>query len=170
MKSTNTIVTDTTEGVISSKYLTFRIGAEAYGLDIQRVQEIIGLLPITRVPRLPAAIRGVVNLRGKVIPVVDLRVRFDSEPVDTEITCVIVAQIDDGSRSLVLGIIVDSVSEVVDIPSAAVTDVPEFGADVETAFLTGVATVEDDVILLLDVDRVLDGNVMEQLEVADEEG
>lgn len=134
------------------KYLTFFLAAEEYGLEILKVHEIIGILPITPVPRTPPYIRGVINLRGKVIPVVDLRTRFGMAPLaQTEETCIIVVQ----SRGVQMGIVVDRVSEVLAIPSAEIEDAPAFGTAVNTDYLLGIGKSTGHVKLLLDIDRVL---------------
>lgn len=136
----------------AGKYLTFRIGPEAYGLEILKVREIIGLMAITAVPRTPDYIKGVVNLRGKVIPVIDLRTKFGMELKEsTDETCVIVVDIGD----IEMGIIVDAVSEVLEIGSADVEDVPTFGSEVNTDFILGMGKVGEKVIILLDISRVL---------------
>lgn len=138
------------------KYLTFRVGGESYGLEILRVQEIIGVLGITRVPSMPESIRGVINLRGKVIPVVDLRVKFGvAEVVDHDRNCIIVMQVDNDARPVVMGALVDAVSEVVDVAEGALEATPDFGGAVDASFLTGVATHDDTVTMLLDADRLL---------------
>lgn len=134
------------------KYLTFHLAGEEYGIEILKVNEIIGMLPITRVPRLPDAVRGVINLRGKVIPVLDLRRRFLIDTAeDTHATCIIVVQV----RGTLTGVVVDTVSDVVDIPGDDIVDTPSFGADVQTAYLLGIARSDGRVRLLLDIDRVL---------------
>jgi purine-binding chemotaxis protein CheW len=133
------------------KFLTFFLGAEEYGVEILRVQEIIGLLPITRVPRTPAFIRGVVNLRGKVIPIVDLRTKFSLAETETAETCIIVVAI----RGVHIGVVVDRVSEVSDIAGGEIEDAPDFGASVETEFLLGIGKAHGKVRLLLDIERVL---------------
>jgi len=140
------------------KYLTFNLATEQYGLDILKIQEIVGMLKVTRVPRTPVFIRGVVNLRGKVIPVVDLRLKFGMEGVqDTEKTCIIVTQIHRNSQQVTMGIIVDEVSEVIDIASDQLENPPEFGGDVNTQFLIGLGKIGQKVVMLLDVDKVLSG-------------
>jgi purine-binding chemotaxis protein CheW len=133
------------------KFLTFFLGNEEYGVEILRVQEIIGQLPITRVPRTPAFIRGVVNLRGKVIPIVDLRTKFTLPETETAETCIIVVAI----RGVHIGVVVDRVSEVADIAGAEIEDAPDFGATVETEFLLGIGKAHGKVRLLLDIERVL---------------
>lgn len=151
----------------AGKYLTFDLASEEYGLEILKVQEIIGLMPVTRVPRTPHFIRGVVNLRGKVIPVVDLRLKFGMEPKeDTRRTSIIVVQIKRENRQVIMGLIVDDVSEVIDIEADAIEPAPEFGANVNTDFIMGVGKVVHKVVILLDVDKVLSNGEVALLEQA----
>jgi purine-binding chemotaxis protein CheW len=138
------------------KYLTFKLGAEEYGLDILKVREIIGLMPITAVPRTPGFIRGVINLRGRIVPVVDLRVKFGMPRVeDTELTCIIVVDVAQGGGTVNTGILVDTVSEVLDIAASEIEAAPEFGAAVRTDFILGMAKHKDSVKMLLGIDEVL---------------
>ena len=140
----------------AGKYLTFSLDNEEYGLEILKVREIIGLMEITRVPRSPHYIRGVINLRGKVIPVLDLRLKFDLEAaVDTDQTCIIVVEVQNQDMSLMAGIVVDSVSEVLDIKSGEIEDTPQLGNGVETEFILGMAKVKEEIKILLDIDSVL---------------
>ncbi len=139
----------------AGKYLTFGLAGEVYGLDILRVQEIVGLMPVTRVPRLPDSVAGVVNLRGRVIPVVELRRALGIEPTpSTERTCIIIAAVRRDEREAVMGFVVDEVADVVALTDDIIEPTPEFGA-VDTAFLRGVGRVEDRVVLLLEIDEVL---------------
>jgi len=141
------------------KYLTFQLGEEVYGLRILKVQEIMGLMAVTRVPRTPKFVRGVVNLRGKVIPVIDLRLKFGMERFEnTERTCIIVVQVVRDSVQVTMGLIVDEVSEVLNIMAGEIEPPPSFGASVDTAFILGMGKVGNKVIMLLDVDRVLSGS------------
>ena len=136
----------------AGKFLTFRLGDEEYGIEIQKVQESLGSMAITTVPGTPRHSGGIVNLRGKVIPIIHLRRKFGMDDVETTAeTCIIVVQV----QSVPMGLIVDRVSEVVNIAAAEVEDVPVFGADVDTTFLLGVAKHGGRVHLLLDIDRVL---------------
>ena len=138
------------------KYLTFGLGDEVYGLEILKVQEIIGLMRVTRVPGLPDVIRGVVNLRGKVIPVVDLRRKFALDAkADTERTCIIVVKIWRDGRAVIVGLIVDEVREVQAVAGEQLEAVPRFSGDVETPFLLGIAKIAQRVVMLLDVDQIL---------------
>jgi len=141
-----------TVGIEGGKFLTFFLAGEEYGIEILKVHEIIGMMPITLVPRTPQFIRGVINLRGKVITVIDLRVKFDMQPKEADdLTCIIVVQ----TCGAEIGIMVDQVSEVVDIPSHDIDAPPSFGQDVTTDFILGIGKLNDKVRLLLDIDRVL---------------
>ena len=143
---------------LAGKYLTFKLDVEEFGLEILKVQEIIKMMDITRVPRTPAFVRGVINLRGKVIPVVDLRLKFEMDAKqNTDKTCVIVVTVRRGSGAVVMGIIVDEVSEVLDVAGASIEPSPEFGAAVDTSFILGMGKVGERVVTLLDVDKVLSG-------------
>ncbi|MBN2308075.1 MAG: purine-binding chemotaxis protein CheW [Candidatus Hydrogenedentes bacterium] len=142
----------------AGQYLTFELDAEVYGLEILKVQEIIGMMAVTRVPRTPAFVRGVINLRGKVIPVIDLRLKFAMAPrEDTTRTCIIVVQVSGAGHDITMGIIVDQVSEVLDIVADQMEPAPSFGQGVDTEFIFGMGKVGDKVIMLLDVDKVLSG-------------
>ncbi len=134
------------------KFLTFYLGEEEYGIEILKVQEIIGLMSITRVPRTPDFVRGVINLRGKVIPIVDLRKKFRMEAVeDTEETCIIVVQ----THGVQFGVVVDRVSEVVDLKDDSIEEAPEFGAEIDTDYILGMGKSGSRVRILVDIDRVL---------------
>jgi len=139
-----------------NKYLTFALGAEEYGVEILKVREIIGYMDITAVPQTPHYVKGVVNLRGQVIPVVDLRAKFGMEITEvTDETCIIVVEITHAGRKLSTGIVVDRVREVLDIQSEAIEEPPAFGAGVSTDFILGMGKVADAVKILLDIDKVL---------------
>jgi purine-binding chemotaxis protein CheW len=140
----------------AGKYLTFKLGAEEFGLEILKVQEIIKMMDITKVPRTPEFVRGVINLRGKVIPVVELRLKFDMSTVEvTDKTCVIVVQVAHSAGTVTMGAIVDEVSEVLDISGEQIEPSPEFGTSVNTDFILGMGKVGKRVVMLLDVDKVL---------------
>ena len=135
-----------------NKYLTFTLGDEEYGLEILKVREIIGLMDITRVPRMPDFIRGVINLRGKIIPVIDLRLKFGmDEQEDTKETCIIVVDLE----KLLIGVVVDKVSEVLDIVEDKIEETPDFGVSVDTEFILGVGKCGDEVVMILDIAKVL---------------
>ena len=151
------------------KYLTFFLGEEEYGVAILKVQEIIGLQPITRVPRTPACICGVINLRGKVIPIMDLREKFGMPTFTGDVAqrsarCIIVVQLAAGGVSIVpMGLVVDRVSEVANIATGDVEDAPRFGAGVRTEYLLGLGKAQGRVKLLLDIDRVLETEEVEEV-------
>jgi len=141
------------------KYLTFMLGREEYGIEILKVREIIGYMDITAVPRAPEYIKGVINLRGQVIPVLDLRSRFGMETAEvTEQTCIIVVEINQQGRRFNTGLVVDQVQEVLDIDGENIEDAPQFGGDVQTDFILGIGKVQNAIKILLDIDKVL-GNV-----------
>ena len=133
------------------KFLTFFLDREEYGIEILSVREIIGLLPVTPVPQTPYYVQGVINLRGQVIPVVDLRLKFDMEAIDsTEETCIIVVQ----TGGAQLGIIVDKVSEVLDIPTRDIVDAPTLGTEINTDYIMGIGKSEGRVTLLLHIGMI----------------
>jgi purine-binding chemotaxis protein CheW len=135
-----------------NQYLSFVLGKEEYGIDILKVQEIRGYSAITAIPNTPAYIRGVINLRGAVVPIVDLRAKFGLAATEYDkFTVIIVVTI--GTR--VAGLVVDAVSDVLNVSRSDVEPTPEFGAAVDTSFITGMAKVADKLVLLLDIDRVV---------------
>jgi len=141
------------------KYLTFTLANEEYGLEILKVREIIGYKEITAVPQTPCYFKGVINLRGQVIPVVDLRVKFGMETTDiTEETCIIVVETGQGTRSFSTGIVVDHVEEVLDIAAENIEEAPQFSSAVNTDFILGMGKIGESVKILLDIDRVLAGD------------
>jgi purine-binding chemotaxis protein CheW len=141
---------------LAGKYLTFTLSAEEYALPVLKVREIIKMMDITAVPQVPSHVRGVINLRGKVIPVVDLRVKFGfASQAYTERTCIIVVDVALGTSRVMMGIIVDHVSEVLNIVADEIEQTPEFGHQVETDYMKGIAKVKGKVEILLDLDRVL---------------
>ncbi len=149
---------------LEGKYLTFLLGEESYGLGILKVQEIIGMQSITRIPRTPDYVRGVINLRGKVIPVIDLRLRFAMEEAEvSRKTCIIVVQVSKEESSITMGIVVDEVSEVLEISADQIEPAPAFGTQVETSFVLGIAKTEDAVKILLDIDRIMTEGEMANL-------
>jgi purine-binding chemotaxis protein CheW len=144
----------------AGKFLTFFLAGEEYGLEILKVQEIIGMMDITPVPRTPEYIQGVINLRGKVIPIVDLRLKFSMNSAErTSQTCIIVVE----ANRIQTGIVVDQVSEVLDVKGEDIEDAPAFGADVRTDYILGIGKAEGHVKLLLDIDRVLSEGGLDQL-------
>lgn len=157
----STVSTDNKQG----KYLTFSLGRECYGLEILKVREIIGYIDVTAVPQTPHYVKGVINLRGQVIPVIDLRCKFGMEETDqTEQTCIVVVEIHHGEVMLNTGLIVDKVQEVLDISADQIEDSPDFGMDVSTDFILGLGKIGDAVKILLDIDQILGRREISELE------
>lgn len=149
------------------KYLTFTLAEEEYGIGILKIKEIIGMLPITSVPQTPDFVKGVINLRGKVIPVMDLRLRFGMPSIDyTERTCIIVVEIAGNSGTILIGIVVDAVSEVLNIKGDDIEKTPTFGTKLNTDYILGMAKMEGGVKILLDIDRVLSSDELSVLSEA----
>lgn len=142
------------------KFLTFMLGKASYGIDVLKTREIIRLVDITAVPRMPDYVKGVINLRGRIIPVLDLRLRFALANADsTERTCIVVVQVQlPGNLALQTGLIVDAVEEVINLPDADIEPPPNFGAQITTDAILGMAKVRDSVKTLLDIDKVLAGD------------
>lgn len=141
---------------LAGRYMGFQLGKETFGVEILKVQEIIGMLDVTAVPRTPDFVRGVINLRGRVIPVVDLRRKFNLPAIpDTELTCIVVVQVQVGPDEVTMGVIVDQVSEVMNITAGNVEPTPSLGHAEAEEFLLGVGKFNQTVVLLLDVDRIL---------------
>ena len=140
----------------AGKYLTFKLAEEDYGISLLKVREIIGMMPITSVPRTPDFVKGVINLRGKVIPVTDLRLRFGMpESAYTDRTCIIVVEVEGRDNKVQMGTVVDAVTEVLPVKSEEIEPAPEFGATVDTRYIFGMANMDGSVKILLDIDRVL---------------
>jgi len=151
----------------SGKYLTFKLADEDYGVSLLKVREIIGMMSITSVPRTPDFVKGVINLRGKVIPVTDLRMRFGmSESAYTDRTCIIVVEIEGHDNKVQMGTVVDAVTEVLPVKSEEIEPAPEFGAKVDTSYILGMANMGGSVKILLDIDRVLTAEEIAELEKA----
>jgi len=149
---------------LAGKYLTFKLLNEEYGIEILKVREIIGVMAITSLPRTPPFVRGVINLRGKVIPVIDLRRKFDMETAeDTDQTCIIVVDVALQSGSIQIGILVDSVSEVLDIRGEDIEEAPAFGTNIDTAFILGMAKAKGSVKILLNIEKVLSSTELENV-------
>jgi purine-binding chemotaxis protein CheW len=140
----------------AGKYITFRLGSEEFAIEVLRVREIVGIQEITAVPNTPHGVKGVINLRGKVIPVVDLRLKFGlAELQYSQRTCIIVVQIDGEAGSLLVGVIVDSVSEVLTLQAGDIEDTPDFGNGEPAPYLLGMAKIKGKVKILLDINAAL---------------
>jgi purine-binding chemotaxis protein CheW len=139
-----------------SKYLSFQLGAETYAIEILKVREIIGLLEITAVPKTAAHIRGVVNLRGKIVPVLDMRAKFGLPPAPARReNCIITVMAEGSQGALLVGILVDSVSEVMRVAQQDLEAVPALGDDMRLDFVLGLAKAQGKVCILLDIDKVI---------------
>ena len=148
-----------------NKFLTFELGEESYAIPILKIKEIIGMMAITEVPRLPDFIKGVINLRGKIIPVIDLRLKFGlQERQYDERTSIIVMELATENSTKTSGMVVDTVQEVLDIEESDIEPPPHYGADVDQEFLTGMGKVGDNVIMLLNADKILSTGEMQNLE------
>jgi len=146
------------------KFLTFFLGKEEYGIEILKVHEIIGIVPITAVPRTPAYLSGIINLRGKIIPVMDIRSKFEMTKVkQTEQTCIIIVQ----AQGIQAGIIVDRVSEVLNIVSEYIENPPSFGAGVNTEYILGIGKSDEKIKLLLDLDKIITDNDITHLNLSE---
>jgi purine-binding chemotaxis protein CheW len=149
----------------AGKYLTFHLGSEEFGIRVLQVREIMGLQDITAVPQTPPHVKGVINLRGKVIPVLCLRTKFGLEAIAyTARTCIIVVQVRGEAGPLHVGIVVDAVSEVLNVTTAEIEDTPDFGGGLPTPYLLGMAKIKDKVKILLDIDEVVTPHEMCTLE------
>jgi len=149
---------------LAGKYLTYSLGDEDYGIAILKVQEIIQMQPITTVPRTPDYMRGVINLRGKVIPVLELRKKFGLGSVeDSEETCIIVVQVEASDHPITMGIIIDAVKEVLDIKAEEIEPPPSMGSSVDSQFIVGMGKIGDTVKILLDIDKVLSVEELNQV-------
>jgi len=152
-------------GEREGKYLTFSLNREEYGIGILKVREIIGMMPITSVPQTPEFVKGVINLRGKVIPVVDLRLKFGMPSLDyNERTSIIVVEVSGQAGQVQIGIVVDAVSEVVNIRGEDIEDTPTFGTKLDTEYILGMAKIGKGVKILLDINRVLSSEEIDLLE------
>lgn len=152
-----------------NKFLSFYLGNEEYGLEILRVREIIGIIDITPLPQTPDYVKGVINLRGKIIPVIELRSKFSMPSVPyTEQTCVIVVEVseDDSTDQFQMGVIVDNVSEVLDIAREQIEPPPDFGCRINTDYILGMGKVKERVVILLDINKVMTEAEIESLQGA----
>jgi len=148
----------------AQQVLTFCLGAETYGVDILRVQEIRGWAPVTRIPQSPRHVLGVLNLRGSIVPILDLRVRFGLEKAEfTPLTVIVVLSVMSSSGRREFGLVVDSVSDVLDIDAGNLKETTSLGSKVSAEFIKGLATVADRMLILLDVDELIRRD-MEQVE------
>lgn len=160
-------VHDLVMGAGENQFLTFVLEHEEYAVDILRVQEIRGWESVTRIPNTPEYIRGVLNLRGSIVPIVDLRMRFNMKSIEYGVTTVIVVlkvMKEDGSGSRTMGIVVDGVSEVYSVPESEIRDAPDFGTKVRTEFIKGLATIDEKMVIIIDIDKMLNSDELAVVE------
>lgn len=151
----------------AGKYLTFQLGTEEFGIQVLKIREIMGIQQITGVPQTPSWMKGVINLRGKVIPVIDLRLKFGMPTVPyNQRTCIVVAQVEADSEQMLMGLVVDEVSEVVNIAASEIEDAPSFGSNVPTPYILGMAKQKGKVKILLDIDQALSSSELHSLQGA----
>ncbi len=163
----NTPTVTATPAKHAAKYLTVVLAEEAYGINVLQIREIIRLQKITPVPQLPVYVKGVINLRGRVIPIIDLRAKFGLRAEVTERTCIVVVQVRLATdQTIQMGLIVDAVEEVVNLTGADIEPTPEFGTSVDTSYLLGLAKVKGQVKALLDIDRVVAPETLQTIKLA----
>ena len=150
---------------LAGKYLTFVLERQCYGVDVLKIREIIRMIDITAVPQMPAYVRGVINLRGKIIPVIDLRLRFGfDEAKSTEQTCIVVVLVNlPAGKSIQMGLVVDGVEEVAQIAASDIEEAPDFGAQISTECVLGMAKLKSGVKILLDIDQIISGEKVARL-------
>lgn len=165
--SAKTLVVSTEDRPETQQYLTFMLSGEVYAIGILAVREIIEFGQLTEVPNMPGFIRGVINLRGAVVPVVDLSVRFGKgETAVSRRTCIVINEIENDGETQTIGVMVDAVNEVLEIPASEIEMPPTFGAKIRSDFIEGMGKVEGKFVILLNVDRVLSVDEMSELVAA----
>ncbi|VAX13916.1 Positive regulator of CheA protein activity (CheW) [hydrothermal vent metagenome] len=146
----------------TDQFLTFMLAGEEYGVDILRVQEIKGWDAVTTIPNTPEYLRGVINLRGTIVPIIDMRIRFGIEKLDYgPLTVVVVLKVDNEERNRVIGIVVDGVSDVYNVPEDEIKPSPDFGSAVDTEFVRGLATIDKKMVIVLDIDQMFNSGDLE---------
>jgi purine-binding chemotaxis protein CheW len=154
------------EQVNAAQYLSFTLDNEEYGVDILRVQEIRSWEPISRIPNVPHYEKGVVNLRGSIVPIIDLREKLGIKSAEyTPLTVVVVLQMNDNNKTRTMGVVVDSVSDVINLDKTKIQDAPDFGAKVSNEFINGLVSVNERMVILLDVDKLLKLEDLEDQEI-----
>lgn len=155
------VYNDLNDAVDTNQYVTFLIGSEVYGVEVLRVQEIIGMTRVTQVPNSMHFMKGVINLRGTVVPVVDMRLRFVMDEKDYDnFTVILIVEV----KGTMIGMIVDSVSDVVNIPVKDIQDTPHFSVNIRTDYIKGIGRIEEDLVIVLDVDKILSHEEIEKIE------
>jgi len=153
----------------ANQYLTFELDGEIFALEIAKVREVLDFTTVTRVPKMPAFMRGVINLRGSVVPVVDMRLKFGLPPADRTVnTCIIIVEIEMDGEMVALGALADSVKEVVELEAAEIEPAPRIGARLGTEFIRGMGKREEGFLILLDINRVFSNEELAAVQLADE--
>jgi purine-binding chemotaxis protein CheW len=143
------------EIVVTTQYLTFKLGEEVYAVDISKVREVLDFTTVTKVPRTPEFMRGVINLRGSVVPVVDLRLKFGMRRTEKTVnTCIIILEVRVDNETTILGALADSVQEVIDLESEHIEPAPRIGTKLKTEFITGMGKQNDKFLIILDIDKI----------------
>lgn len=162
LAETNELIGETDHA--GTKYLTFKVGGELFGTEIDNINEIIEYSDMTRVPLTPPHIRGVSNLRGNVVPIIDLAVRLGKEKVEpTKRTCIIIVEMDDDGEKMDIGFVVDEVDEVLDIHEEAIEPAPQFGAEISSDYINGMGKIDGKFVILLLLNEVLSINGLSEL-------
>lgn len=160
----------TTESSKAVQYLTFKLADEVFALDITQVREVLDYTAVTKVPKMPEFMRGVINLRGSVVPVVDMRMKFGMEKTERTVnTCIIIVEIDLDGDMTVLGALADSVQEVVDLDAGQIEPAPKIGTRLRTEFIKGMGKHNDEFIIILDIDKVFSSDELSLVQEAGEE-
>lgn len=148
----------------SRQFLTFRLAEEQYGLNVLQVREVLEIPRITRVPRMPVYMRGVINIRGSVVPVIDLRLKLGLEEAERSVhSRVVIIEIENGQETLAMGILVDSVQEVIDIASADISPPPQIGTQIEAEFIMGIAKLDQNFVIIINISRIFSNQEMQSL-------
>lgn len=159
-----------TEIAVTTQYLTFKLGEEVFALEISKVREVLDFTTITKVPRTPDFMRGVINLRGNVVPVVDMRMKFGMSETETTVnTCIIIVEIELDDETTILGALADSVEEVIELGSEQVEPPPKMGTRLKTEFIKGMGNRDEHFIIILDIDRVFSSIELSLVQEAGEE-
>ncbi len=165
MNATNEEILEQQEDTQHGRYLTFNLGEEVFGIEIKFVTEIIGMQPITKIPEAVDYIKGIINLRGKIIPVIDMRLKFKKEPIDyNDRTCIVVVD----TQEFIVGLIVDKVSEVMTIDDEDVVPPPNHKTGIRNKYIRGIGKIEGEIKLLLDCIKLFDENEAKQINLAKE--
>jgi purine-binding chemotaxis protein CheW len=152
------------------QYLTFMLAQEVYGVEVSKVREVLELIDITRVPRMPEFMRGVINLRGGVVPVIDLGLKFGMDAiVNTINTCIVVLEIELNEQDIVVGALADSVREVIELDSSEIEPAPKIGTTLNTDFISGIGKSSDNFIIILNIDRIFSANELAAVKVVEKE-